>query len=61
MEYFYLLLLPQQIQFLHCNAEMYENRCLYTYIYVWAELNGGLKRYRLWSICDPDHKNTNEI
>ena len=43
------------------TSAMYENRCLYTYIYVLAELNGGLKRYRLWSICDPDHKNTNEI
>ena len=47
MEYSYLLLLPQQIQFLHFNAEMYENRCLYTFIWAEKEMNGDLKRYHL--------------
>ena len=39
MEYSYLLLLPQQIQFLHYNDEMYENSYLYTFIFIYVYLS----------------------
>ena len=47
MEYSYLLLLPQQIQFLPYNAKMYENSYLYRFILAEKAMNEDLKRYRL--------------
>ena len=40
---------------------MYEIRCLYTLFYAEAEINGGIKRYRLALVWHSSAKNTNQI